>query len=95
MELSKPLDQPWRQGRQDEIEATKVRDLTWHWMGEKKAGMCLRSCTSLLGENTVIPGGKVWNERESAYLESRLWSLGSGCPFPGVWLWVRDRKSVV
>lgn len=57
-------------------------------MGEKKVGMCLRSCISFLGENIVILGGKVWNERESVYFESRLWSLGFGCFFLGVWFWV-------
>lgn len=58
MELSEPLDQPWRQGRQDEIEATKVRDLTWHWRGGKKGWHVFEKLHQSLGREYSYPRRK-------------------------------------
>ena len=70
--------------RQDEIDASKSRDFTWHWRG--KAGLAgpRTSCTSLLGQNTVISGEKFWalqlNRKCFSWRQPADWVLALSSP---------------
>lgn len=72
MEFSELLVQPLRLGRQDELKATKLRDLTHGTRRKKQPSKCLRSCTGLLGQHRVTWGGNVEGPtiRVSVYIEA-------------------------